>query len=159
VPGYGRSRALAVAHSKANQSRAIISLLSGLLSGSADPPEQPLILAGHDRGARICHHLSVHNDAREKLPILGTVLLDIVPTLVQFQTFSSPAASMVSEKHLSYNKITFFKPCDHTGRFAVMSTTYSTYIPQLTVPQGLLPLAVPRHSAHSRAHDTRLWRR
>jgi pimeloyl-ACP methyl ester carboxylesterase len=57
--------------------------------------EKPLILVGHDRGARICHHLSVHNPEPTKLAILGTVLLDIVPTLVQFQTFSSPTASMV----------------------------------------------------------------
>ena len=37
----------------------------------------------------------MHNPEPTKLAILGTVLLDIVPTLVQFQTFSSPTASMV----------------------------------------------------------------
>jgi pimeloyl-ACP methyl ester carboxylesterase len=54
----------------------------------------PLILAGHDRGARICHRLGV--DARlheDRFEIVGTIFLDIVPTLVQWQTFSSPSAS------------------------------------------------------------------
>lgn len=86
-----------------------MSLLSRLQGGTVDSREQPLILVGHDRGARICHHLSVHNDAGARFPIRGTVLLDIVPTLVQFQTFSSPAASMVS----NFVKVTFFKRSDH----------------------------------------------
>lgn len=54
----------------------------------------PIIFVGHDRGARICHRIAV--DASRKIPlnIVGTVFLDIVPTLVQFQSFSTPSSSV-----------------------------------------------------------------
>lgn len=59
--------------------------------------EEDIIIAGHDRGARICHRLAVDNDDYfAKFIILGVVLLDIVPTLVQWQTFSNSKASMGS---------------------------------------------------------------
>jgi len=52
------------------------------------------VIGGHDRGARICHRLAVdNNDHFENFIIHGIFLLDIVPTLVQWQTFSDSKAS------------------------------------------------------------------
>jgi pimeloyl-ACP methyl ester carboxylesterase len=64
-------------------------------------PNRDIILAGHDRGARICHRLAVSNAHPPKdetanlhsYKLLGTVLLDIVPTLIQWQSFARPVAS------------------------------------------------------------------
>lgn len=92
IPGYGYSAPLSIPHSKTNQSHAILELLSSIL---APYNEAPLIIAGHDRGARICHRLAVDNP-NPNFPILGAILLDIVPTVVQWQTFSSPLACMGS---------------------------------------------------------------
>jgi pimeloyl-ACP methyl ester carboxylesterase len=50
---------------------------------------------GHDRGARICHRLAVANPSPH-FKILGSVFLDIVPTLIQWQTFSTPTTSIGS---------------------------------------------------------------
>lgn len=47
---------------------------------------------GHDRGGRIGHRLLVDGDA--KLNIRSAILLDIVPTLAQWQAFANPAASV-----------------------------------------------------------------
>ena len=90
LPGYGRSAPLSTTHSKLNQGAAILSQLSKLL-----PPntKQPLILIGHDRGARICHRLAVDTSPSSNLPVLGVILLDIVPTLIQWRTFADPKAS------------------------------------------------------------------
>lgn len=52
------------------------------------------MIGGHDRGARICHRLAVdRGDHFENFIIRGAILLDIVPTLVQWQTFSDSKAS------------------------------------------------------------------
>ncbi len=74
---------------------AILDTLDSILTKTNILP--PLILAGHDRGARICHRLCVDAQLHEdRFDILGTIFLDIVPTLIQWQTFSSPSASMGS---------------------------------------------------------------
>ena len=91
LPGYGRSKPLSEAHSKLNQGKAILSTLSNTLLPHT---RQPIILVGHDRGARICHRLAVDNDLESNLPILGVVLLDIVPTIVQWRSFADATASM-----------------------------------------------------------------
>ncbi|KAH7378297.1 Alpha/Beta hydrolase protein [Pyrenochaeta sp. MPI-SDFR-AT-0127] len=51
----------------------------------------PIILIGHDRGARISHHLSV--SGVEGVDILAVCLIDIVPTSVQWQHNASPATA------------------------------------------------------------------
>ncbi|THY44367.1 alpha/beta hydrolase [Aureobasidium pullulans] len=64
-------------------------------------PNRPIILGGHDRGARICHRLAVTHahppqDETANLhsyKLLGTIMLDIVPTLVQWQAFARPTAA------------------------------------------------------------------
>jgi pimeloyl-ACP methyl ester carboxylesterase len=90
IPGYGRSAPLSVSHSKLNQGAAILSTLSSLLPLNK---KQPLILVGHDRGARICHRLAIDTSPTSSLPVLGVILLDIVPTLVQWETFKDAKAS------------------------------------------------------------------
>lgn len=94
LPGYGLSTLKGTA--------GVSAVGAALLEASHKLfPNRPIILAGHDRGARICHRLSVANahppkDDTAKLhsyKLLGTVLLDIVPTLVQWQSFARPLAS------------------------------------------------------------------
>ncbi|GAB7354147.1 hypothetical protein MBLNU459_g4706t1 [Dothideomycetes sp. NU459] len=93
LPGYGISSA---PHSPARSAVGA----SVLEASHALFPNRPIILAGHDRGARLCHRLAVAHahppsDARplHQYRLLGTVLLDIVPTLVQWRAFADPAAS------------------------------------------------------------------
>jgi pimeloyl-ACP methyl ester carboxylesterase len=52
------------------------------------------LIGGHDRGARICHRLAVDRDDHfGNFTIRGAILLDIVPTLVQWQAFGDSKAS------------------------------------------------------------------
>ncbi|KAI5205287.1 alpha/beta hydrolase [Aureobasidium subglaciale] len=94
LPGYGLSTR--------PKKDGIATVGAALLEASNDLfPNRPIILAGHDRGARVCHRLAVLNahppqDESAKLhsyKLLGTVCLDIVPTLVQWQAFAKPVAS------------------------------------------------------------------
>ena len=54
--------------------------------------DRPVIWCGHDRGARIGHRLLVDNDPSYN--ILHAVLMDIVPTLIQYRAFANPKASV-----------------------------------------------------------------
>lgn len=70
-------------------------LLTTLYLSFADPTmayRVPFIFVGYDRGARICHRIAI--DASRKIPlnVVRTILLDIVPTLVEFQSFSTPSS-------------------------------------------------------------------
>ncbi|KAF2225797.1 alpha/beta hydrolase [Elsinoe ampelina] len=60
-------------------------------------PSRPLILGGHDRGARIAHRLAIdlsHSPSPSSpLDLRALILLDIVPTLVQWSAFASAKAS------------------------------------------------------------------
>ena len=64
-------------------------------------PGRDVILGGHDRGARICHRLAVDyahgtEDAHSwssKYKLRGLFMLDIAPTLVQWQAFANPQAA------------------------------------------------------------------
>ncbi|KAN0104865.1 Alpha/Beta hydrolase fold, partial [Hyaloscypha variabilis] len=93
VPGYGRSAPLPGPHDKRSTGNSLLATLSSLLPSSSSPI--PLILLGHDRGARISYRLAV-DFSSSTLPthlnfsIHGTILLDIVPTLVQWQSCISP---------------------------------------------------------------------
>ncbi|KAI9733855.1 MAG: hypothetical protein M1818_007122 [Claussenomyces sp. TS43310] len=54
-------------------------------------------MTGHDRGARICHRLAVDNGDGAGLQdflIRGTILLDIVPTLTQWDTFKRSTSAV-----------------------------------------------------------------
>ena len=52
--------------------------------------DRPVIYCGHDRGARIGHRLLVDNNPAYN--IMHAVLMDIVPTLVQYRAFANPKA-------------------------------------------------------------------
>ena len=54
-------------------------------------PDRSVIWFGHDRGARIGHRLLVDNDPSHRLQ--AGILLDIVPTLAQFRSFSHTVAA------------------------------------------------------------------
>lgn len=86
IPGYGKSSPSRKGHDKRTIGRAILDALSSLIGNESS---RAIVIAGHDRGARICHRLAA-DDANEyrNLQISGTILLDIVPTLTQWESFS-----------------------------------------------------------------------
>ena len=94
LPGYGVS-SLSKDHSR-------VAIGAALLEAShAVFPDRAIILGGHDRGARVCHRLAVTHAHPPKeaaqlhsYKLLGVVLLDIVPTLIQWQVFANPIASV-----------------------------------------------------------------
>ena len=47
-----------------------------------------------DRGAKICHRVAVDNHHFPSLDIVGTVLIDIVPTKVQWEAFANPTIAV-----------------------------------------------------------------
>ena len=84
LPGYGISTP-AKEHSKKVVGGALLEALQKVFG------KRKVILGGHDRGARICHRLAVDKDDFPDLQILGTIMLDIVPTSVQWKAFAKPA--------------------------------------------------------------------
>ncbi|TGZ78099.1 alpha/beta-hydrolase [Ascodesmis nigricans] len=90
--GYGNSTLPASLDTSSFTKRAVgtalLSSLSHLLSLPTDK-KLPIVLIGHDRGARIAHRLAVDNN-HANFSIVGTVLLDIVPTIVQFDSLKDP---------------------------------------------------------------------
>ncbi|KAH6673352.1 putative Fluoroacetate dehalogenase [Halenospora varia] len=93
IPGYGRSMPLPGPHDKRSTGQKILQVLSFILNSGI---KQNLIIAGHDRGARICHRLAVDAGDDSRFRILGTILMDIVPTLHQWRAFSDPPGSVGS---------------------------------------------------------------
>ncbi|EZF28740.1 hypothetical protein H109_07178 [Trichophyton interdigitale MR816] len=104
IPGYGVSSP-PKASDKRTVGKAILGALETMLGSSSSDSNnnkkkktksnngQPhrIVLVGHDRGARICHRLTV--DAAEHsstVTILATALLDIVPTSVQWAALADP---------------------------------------------------------------------
>ena len=55
--------------------------------------KRKVILGGHDRGARIVHRLAVNKNDFPELDVIGAVMLDIVPTQVQWAAFANPAVA------------------------------------------------------------------
>jgi len=83
IPGYGRSSPSETSHDKGTIGAAILEALRSLV-GSSD--NLPIIIAGHDRGGRICHRLAVDASQRiEGFVIQAAILLDIIPTLSQWE--------------------------------------------------------------------------
>lgn len=79
---------------------ALLESLASAFNTSQTP--RKVILGGHDRGARISHRLAVDFShpitspspySKLNLTVIGTVLLDIVPTLAQWDAFADPAIS------------------------------------------------------------------
>jgi len=95
IPGYGDSikdvpTTETEAYSKREIGGDILDALKNHLSqlGGGEKP-WPIILIGHDRGARIIHRLIV-DEHHPDFDIMGAVLMDIVPTIVQFASFANP---------------------------------------------------------------------
>jgi pimeloyl-ACP methyl ester carboxylesterase len=100
LPGYGQSAALSE-HTKLDYGIAILKALRSILPGNE---VIPLILVGHDRGARIVHRLQVSSSAGEprlkelNINIVGIALLDILPTALMW-SFGSDASTQVGSFH------------------------------------------------------------
>ncbi|KAJ4992940.1 alpha beta hydrolase fold protein [Stagonosporopsis vannaccii] len=91
LPGYGASAAIEK-HDKLTVGTTILSALSTEIKRTSSSPPSgdiPIILIGHDRGARVSHRLAV--SGVPGFSIHGVCLIDIVPTSTQWQHHSSPA--------------------------------------------------------------------
>ncbi len=86
LPGYGFS-SLPPQSDKCTVGSLIMEALQQVFG-----KDRPVIWCGHDRGARIGHRLLVDNEASHN--IKAALLMDIVPTLVQYQAFANPKASV-----------------------------------------------------------------
>jgi len=116
LPGYGISTPIKSsdpipANSKRSVGNALLESLSAVFSTKSSSSPRKIIIGGHDRGGRISHRLAVdfsHPPAglalgatpetadifkTLNLTVLGTVIMDIVPTSVQWAKFSDPAIS------------------------------------------------------------------
>lgn len=92
LPGYGTSTPCEK-NDKKHIGSALLDAMSQVFQISSSKPRK-IILGGHDRGARICHRLVVDKRDFPDLQVIGTVLLDIVPTLVQWESFANPRAAV-----------------------------------------------------------------
>lgn len=103
LPGYGKSTPSTTGHDKRTIGMAILEALQkSPLCARRSSKHQPIMLIGHDRGARICHRLAVdfaHHPATmapdswghallTTYRLVGTALLDILPTVEQWRSFS-----------------------------------------------------------------------
>ncbi|KAF2674847.1 alpha/beta-hydrolase [Microthyrium microscopicum] len=104
LPGYGQSKAMSEQHTKLDFGITILEALRSILPGNQIVP---LILIGHDRGARIAHRLQVSSSAGEpqlkelNLNIIGIALLDILPTKLMW-SLGSEAAVQVGSFHWAF---------------------------------------------------------
>ena len=83
LPGYGQSTKPVKDSPRDYSKRAIGADLYAALSLLL-PKGQKIVLVGHDRGARVIHHMTVHAPQDGALEIKGIVLCDIVPTTIQW---------------------------------------------------------------------------
>lgn len=92
LPGYGISSP-AQDNSRQSIGGALLEALQSVFG--IDPNSKSarkVILGGHDRGARICHRLAVSRADFPALEFIGAVLIDIVPTKVQWEKFGANPA-------------------------------------------------------------------
>lgn len=91
LPGYGISSP-ASSSAPRDIGGALLEALESVFKLSGESPRR-LILGGHDRGARICHRLAVSRADFPFVKVIGAILMDIVPTKVQWDNFSNPAVA------------------------------------------------------------------
>ena len=91
IPGYGISTACKT-HSKKAVGSALLEALE-LVFKIPQGSKRKVILGGHDRGARICHRIAVDKTDFPNLEIVSLVVLDIVPTKVQWEAFANPSSA------------------------------------------------------------------
>lgn len=92
LPGYGVSTACKH-HDRLTVGGALLEALTSVFKISESSPRK-VILGGHDRGARTCHRLAVNKADFPALNIIGTVLIDIMPTKAQWEAFATPAVAV-----------------------------------------------------------------
>ncbi|KAK1782282.1 Alpha/Beta hydrolase protein [Copromyces sp. CBS 386.78] len=109
LPGYGISTPISAGtgeHTKRAVGRALVDALAQVFGTSSSSSPRKIMLAGHDRGARICHRLAVDASSSSpsdpegtnffagvNLSVAGVIMLDILPTKSQWDLFSSPPIS------------------------------------------------------------------
>jgi pimeloyl-ACP methyl ester carboxylesterase len=95
LPGYGLS-ASSDRHDKVSIGLRVIEALKEQLGTNITSSETypPIVLIGHDRGARVAHllHVSTGHGSTLGFKIIGLALFDIVPSLSQWQIGDSAAA-------------------------------------------------------------------
>jgi pimeloyl-ACP methyl ester carboxylesterase len=82
LPGYGASASIEK-NDKLSVGRVVLEALKSEVKntrGSEDSGNVKVVLIGHDRGARVAHHLTV--SGVECVDILGVCLIDIVRPLL-----------------------------------------------------------------------------
>ncbi len=96
LPGYGVSTLPHPGHhSKRAVGESILEALTSAFHIESTPASpRTIILIGHDRGARIAHRLAVEDAGPPHLKITSLVLIDIVPTKVQWEAFANPQAGV-----------------------------------------------------------------
>ncbi|KAF1832338.1 alpha/beta-hydrolase [Decorospora gaudefroyi] len=95
LPGYGASAPIEN-NDKLSVGTVLLEALKTELSKTKilnnNKPEKPkVVIIGHDRGARVAHHLTVNGVSG--VEILGVCLIDIVPTSTQWQHHASPGTA------------------------------------------------------------------
>lgn len=95
LPGYGAS-APTEKHDKITVGLRVIEALEEVVSNGKQSTTgyPPIVLVGHDRGARVAHqlHLSAGKADIRGFKIIGLGLVDIIPTLYQWENTDSAAA-------------------------------------------------------------------
>jgi pimeloyl-ACP methyl ester carboxylesterase len=89
IPGYGDSSPSTLGYDKRAIGRLILEALDKhLKSYGSKSSTHSIVLIGHDRGARVIHRIAVDRSLFANFDIRSVVLLDIVPTVVQFESFA-----------------------------------------------------------------------
>lgn len=136
LPGYGASAAIEK-HDKLTVGTAVLNALkTEVKRTSSNPPsgDIPIVLIGHDRGARVTHRLTVSGIAG--FDIRGVCLIDIV------RPYHPP--------DMPFSPLTPSGPNKHT--MAALQHAAQSRKRCLR----LLPLAIPRQCGPRNAHDRRL---
>ncbi|EON69888.1 hypothetical protein W97_09152 [Coniosporium apollinis CBS 100218] len=134
LPGYGRSTPSRTGHDKRTVGLAVLEALDTLLGqGSGPRLPHPIVLGGHDRGARVCHRLAVDfsnlklsldprlaNLVSQKFSLEGTLLFDILPTVEQWHSFAKPTTaagsyhwSFLANMPLAFDMIKAYGPAKY----------------------------------------------
>lgn len=88
LPGYGISSP-SRENSRLDIGSALLEALQKVF-GITEGSKRKVILGGHDRGGRICHRLAVSRASFPALDVIGAIIMDIVPTKIQWEKFSDP---------------------------------------------------------------------
>jgi pimeloyl-ACP methyl ester carboxylesterase len=93
LPGYGLS-APADKNDKVSIGLCVIQALRELFEEKSVSEYPPIVMIGHDRGARVAHalHVSVGKASVAGFQVVGVGLIDIVPTLSQWEIGDTAAA-------------------------------------------------------------------